>query len=66
MKRYEPETVEVADLSPEAMYELFEKHAWGDGLPLVPPTKERVDAMLAFATGDPDEVPRRSCRAPAS
>lgn len=56
MERYEPETVDATDLSPEAMYELFEKHAWGDGLPLVPPTRERVDAMLAFATGDPDEV----------
>lgn len=56
MQRYEPETLDLEDLSPEAMYELFEKHAWGDGLPLVPPTKERVEAMLAHAAGDPDEV----------
>jgi hypothetical protein len=51
-----PTMIEVADLSPEAMYELFEAHGWGDGLPLVPPTPERVDAMLAEGTGDPDEV----------
>ena len=56
MQRYEPETLDLEELSPEAMYELFEKHAWGDGLPLVPPTRERVEAMLAHATGDPDEV----------
>ena len=30
--------IELADLSPEAMYDLFEEHGWGDGLPLVPPT----------------------------
>jgi len=53
---YSPDTLELDDQTPEAMYELFEKHAWGDGLPLVPPTQERVDAMLAHASGDPDEV----------
>jgi hypothetical protein len=47
--------LEVADTSPEAMYDLFEEHGWGDGLPLVPPTTERVDAMLEHAAGDVDE-----------
>ena len=47
--------LELADASPEAMYALFEEHGWGDGLPLVPPTRERVDAMLELAEGDPDE-----------
>ena len=47
--------LELADTSPEAMYDLFEEHGWGDGLPLVPPTTERVDAMLAHAAGDVDE-----------
>lgn len=56
MTSYTPETLDLDDPTPEAMYELFEKHAWGDGLPLVPPTRERVDAMLAHAAGDPDEV----------
>ena len=31
-------------------------HKYGDGLPLVPPTTERVDAMLAATTRDPDEL----------
>jgi hypothetical protein len=37
------------------MYELYGAHGWGDGLPLVPPTRERVEAMLETADGDPDE-----------
>jgi hypothetical protein len=48
--------IELADLSPESMYELFDAHGWGDGLPLVPPTTARVDAMLAASAGEPDEV----------
>ena len=54
--RYEPELVELVDDSPEALYELFDARGLGDGLPVMPPTPERVDAMLAFAAGDPDEV----------
>ena len=42
---YEPELYELLDESPEGMYALFEARGWGDGLPLVPPTPERVDAM---------------------
>ncbi|MBY8862871.1 hypothetical protein K7711_40820 [Nocardia sp. CA2R105] len=29
---------------------------WSDGLPLIPPTEERVRAMLAAVDADPDEV----------
>ena len=47
--------LELADTDPEAMFALFEQHGWGDGLPLVPPTPERVDAMLEHGEGDPDE-----------
>ncbi len=56
MTTYEPELVEIADDSPEAVYELLEKRGLGDGLPLVPPTEARVAAMLEHADGDPDEV----------
>jgi hypothetical protein len=48
--------IELAADTPEALYELFEARGWGDGLPLVAPTDERVGAMLAGAPGDPDEV----------
>ena len=56
MTTYVPTTVELADDSPEALFELFESRGLGDGLPLVPPTRERVDAMLGPGAGDPDEV----------
>lgn len=54
--RYVPETVEVADEGPEAMFDLLEARGLGDGLPVVAPTEERVAAMLEHATGDLDEV----------
>jgi hypothetical protein len=41
-----PEQIELESGSPEEMLELFEARGWGDGLPLVPPTPERVAAML--------------------
>src|SRR5436309_9677736 len=47
--------LELASSAPEALFALFEEHGWGDGLPLVAPTPERVDAMLELAAGDPDE-----------
>ncbi len=51
----------LADESPETVLEYFAERGWGDGLPLVPPTPERVDAMLAACAADgtrvdPDEV----------
>ena len=52
---YEPELVEVAD-SPEALLELLETRGLGDGLPVVPPTPERVDAMLEHSEGCADDV----------
>ena len=42
----EPE-IELASEDPEALMSLFESRGWGDGLPLVAPTAERVEAMLA-------------------
>jgi len=48
--------LEVAEDDPEALMQLYAARGWGDGLPLVAPTAARVDAMLAEATGDPDEV----------
>jgi hypothetical protein len=34
----------------------FEEKGWGDGLPIIPPTEERVAQMLAAAKRKPDEV----------
>src|SRR5438270_1750152 len=32
----------------EAVNALYMERGWGDGLPIVPPTAERVEAMLAY------------------
>lgn len=52
----EGELIEVADESPEALYELMAAHRWGDGLPVVAPTEERVAAMVAGYPGSLDEL----------
>jgi hypothetical protein len=36
--------------------EYFLEHQWTDGLPIVPPTIDRVEAFLRFTDRDPDEV----------
>ena len=40
----------------EALYEYAMEHEWGDGLPLIPPTPERVEAMLRKTQRAPTEV----------
>ena len=50
------EMLEVASDDPEAVRDRYAERGWGDGLPLVAPTPERVDAMLAGCGGDPDEA----------
>ena len=47
--------LEVASGDPDAIRDAFAGRGWGDGLPLVAPTVERVDAMLAGCAGDADE-----------
>lgn len=34
----------------------FQERVWTDGLPVIPPTPDRVDAFLAFTDRSPDEV----------
>jgi hypothetical protein len=40
----------------EAVEEAFHARGWTDGLPIVPPTEERVRRMLAGIDADPDAV----------
>lgn len=46
----------VTAASEAALGELFAERGWTDGLPVTAPTADRVDAMLAAAGRDPDEV----------
>ncbi|MFQ5520364.1 MAG: hypothetical protein ACE5FK_03100, partial [Candidatus Methylomirabilia bacterium] len=46
------EVLELPD-SPEALLGTFCEREWCDGLPIIPPTPDRVEAMLAAAGGDP-------------
>ncbi|MCE2513119.1 MAG: hypothetical protein J4F50_11350 [Acidimicrobiia bacterium] len=49
------ETLEVTSDDPDAVRDAYAARGWGDGLPLVAPTPQRVDAMLTGCEGDPDE-----------
>ncbi len=48
----ESERVKVRD-TPEALARLLEARGWGDGLPVVPPTQERVARMVEGAGTGP-------------
>ena len=48
------ETVRVADTQ-EAIDGLFDERGWSDGLPVVAPTRARVDRMLAGADRSPED-----------
>ena len=54
------EPIEIAGESHEVIFErfnqLFLDNRWGDGLPLVPPTPERVKWMLSGTSRSPNEV----------
>jgi hypothetical protein len=54
------EPIEIVAESYEAIFEkfnqLFLDNRWGDGLPLVPPTPERVRWMLSGTNRSPEEV----------
>ena len=44
------------DANFEAAQELYLERGWTDGLPIVPPTIERVESMLAATPRDPQEI----------
>ena len=42
----------------DEIQEYFYRKLWTDGMPIIPPTRERVDAFLTFTDRDPNEVLR--------
>jgi hypothetical protein len=53
----EPEDREIVYCgSFDEVQEHFHANCWSDGLPIVPPTIERVERFLRFTTRDPQEV----------
>ena len=44
------------DDSPEAVFQFMLENGWSDGLPVIPPTSERVRAMLDYAQRDAHEL----------
>jgi hypothetical protein len=55
MPRLSSQRIEVAD-DYEAVQRLYLERGWSDGLPIVPPTPERVEAMLAAVDLPPGHV----------
>ena len=51
-----PQLLDISSDDPEALLDCYGARGWGDGLPMVAPTAERVDAMLTGCDGDGDEV----------
>jgi hypothetical protein len=47
-------TTTNAPARPTDLIEWYAEQGWTDGLPIVPPTPEKVDAMVAALGGDPD------------
>ena len=45
----------MVDDDPERIYEDFDARGYGDGLPIIPPTPDRVERMLAGTTRRADE-----------
>jgi len=50
----EPSALDVAASgSIDEIYRLFLTHGWSDGLPFIPPTRQRVDDFIAVTAHDP-------------
>ncbi len=46
---------------PDDLVELYFERGWTDGLPVVPPTREKIDAVVEALGGEPDLI---ECRVP--
>ena len=55
MAQFVAQPIELAN-DYDAVQEYYLERGWTDGLPITPPTPERVDAMLAATAMDPQQV----------
>ena len=55
MVRIEAQRIELPN-DYDTLQELYLERGWSDGLPITPPTPERVEAMLAATNLDPQHV----------
>lgn len=53
--KQKPGALVACDDDPEAVFELMCSKGWSDGLPVIPPTAERVERMLAWCDRDLDK-----------
>jgi hypothetical protein len=49
------ETIKLKD-SLDTINRVFYRRGWTDGLPIIPPTRERVEEMMEYACREPEEV----------
>ncbi len=56
MQKIYPAAMVNVDDSLESVNDLFYRNAWTDGLPIIPPTPERVERMLTGTTLKPDTL----------
>ena len=49
-------SIDIADNSPESVFQFMIDQGWSDGLPVIPPTADRVQAMLDYAQRDAAEL----------
>ena len=51
------EMLEIPDGTENELQELFHRQGWGDGLPIIAPTRDRVEEMLSASEDlDPNEI----------
>ncbi len=52
----EPQTITSTPTDPAGLIEWYFEQGWTDGLPVVPPTPQSVDAMVQALGGNPDHL----------
>ena len=55
-QRSEDRLITLPDDDPFAVLDALEEHGWGDGLPVVAPTPERVERMVVASGRAPDDL----------